>query len=74
MLTLVLAIFCSMPSNSERVEILRDAMVLEGFTKAQTMQNEYDMLDMAAEYGYDIGNSEAWDGETANAAPCHECY
>lgn len=74
MLTLVLAMFCTMPSNQERVEILRDAMVLEGFTKAQFMPNEYDMLDMAAEYGYDIKHSEASFADTQNKMSVHECY
>lgn len=53
MLSLVLSLFCTMPSNAERTEIVREAMVLEGFTKAHSM-SEADMLDMAAEYGYEV--------------------
>ena len=68
MLTLVLAMFCTMPSNAERAEILRDAMVLEGFDKAIGM-SEAMMLEYAYEQGFDIMST--FEDAQINA---HECY
>jgi hypothetical protein len=50
---LVLLTFCSMSPSTERTEILRDVMVMEGFDKAESM-TESNMLDYAAEYGLTV--------------------